>query len=56
MAEADDTARWKVSPPAPVACGRCEWLKGDGKGEEVPDHSAACPFRNSGKDSEPDGP
>jgi hypothetical protein len=56
MADPDDTSRVNAPPKEPPACGRCTWLKGGGNGEEIPDHSAACPFRDSGKDAEPDGP
>jgi hypothetical protein len=49
-------ARVPAVPKEAPACGRCNWLKGGGSGEEIPDHSAGCPFRESGKDAEPDDP
>jgi hypothetical protein len=56
MADPEDDARVAALPKEPPPCGRCTWLKGGGNGEEIPQHSPACPFRDSGKDAEPDGP
>jgi len=33
-------------------CLRCLWILGGREGEEIPDHSTECPFRNTGEDPE----
>ena len=34
-------------------CLRCLWILTGKGGEEIPEHSRACPFRDSGEDPEP---
>lgn len=34
-------------------CQRCLWILGGKGGEEIPEHSPACPFRDSGSDPDP---
>jgi hypothetical protein len=45
-----------MAEPAPKTkweCLRCLWILTGREGEEIPEHADLCPFRDTGKDPQP---
>lgn len=44
------SVHWNVTPLKPLDCGRCQWVKDGRPGEEIPEHTQSCPYRETGND------